>query len=199
MIKKRLLSLALAGSMLLGVTGLAMAGIPDDTLSTASSAAGTIYIVPDGSGPTLGSVGLTVSVNVRDSNNDPIVGYPFQDMWVDDIGNGSIALCQGGSVADGNTDANGDATISGAIAGGGQTQSGMQVYLAGVALAGAALQIDANSADITGDLVVNLADIGEFGIDFNGAYNFRSDFIPDGTINLADVGELGIANGSVCP
>lgn len=199
MIKKRLLSLAVAGSMLLGLTGLAMAGVPDDTNSTATSGSGTLLIVPSGTGPSLGSLGLTVFVNVRDGANDPIAAYPFQDIWLDDVGNGDISLCQGGSVADGNTNASGDATISGAIAGGGWTQNGMQVYLAGTPLTGAALNIDVNSVDITGDLKVDIGDIGEFAIDFNGAYAFRSDFVPDGLINLSDVGELSTKNGDVCP
>lgn len=199
MINKRLLSLAVAGTMLLGLTSLAAAGIPDDTLSTATSAAGTILVTPAGTGDVLANKGLTISVNVRDANDDPIQGYPFQDTWVDDIGNGDIALCQGGSVADANTDANGDTTISGAFAAGGFTQAGLQVYLAGTPLTGAALGIDVNSCDITKDLVVNLADVGEFATDFGGAYNFRSDFVADGVINLADVGELGIHNGEVCP
>ena len=199
MINKRLLSLAVASIMLLGLASLASAGIPDDTNSTATSAAGAVLVLPDGTGGALSDAGLTISVNVRDSNNDPIAGYPFQDIWVDDAGNGDISLCQGGSVADGNTDSNGDTTISGALAAGGHTQAGLQVYLAGTPLAGPTLGIDVVSCDITGDLAVNLSDIGEFGTDFSGAYNFRSDFTADGVVNLSDVGELGIANGAVCP
>ena len=199
MINKRLLSLAAASIMLLGLASLASAGIPDDTNSTATSASGAVLVTPAGTGTPLSNAGLTISVNVRDSNDDPIAGYPFQDIWADDVGNGDIALCQGGSVADGNTNASGDATISGAFAAGGSTQAGLQVYLAGTPLAGAALGIDLTSCDITGDLKVDLAVIGEFGTDFSGAYNFRSDFTVDGTVNLADVGELGIHNGEVCP
>lgn len=199
MINKRLLSLAVAGTMLLGLTSLAAAGIPDDTLSTATSGSGTILVTPAGTGDVLASKSLTISVNVRDANDDPIAGYPFQDIWADDSGDGSIALCQGGSVADANTDALGDTTISGAFAAGGFTQAGLQIYLAGTPLTGPTLGIDVNSCDITKDLKVDLADIGEFGIDFSGGYNFRSDFVADGVINLADVGELGIHNGEVCP
>jgi hypothetical protein len=199
MINKRLLSLAVAGTMLLGLSSLAAAGIPDDTLSTATSAGGTVLVTPAGTGDTLGSKGATISVNVQDVNGVAIAGYPFQDIWADDIGNGDVALCQGGSVADANTDASGNTTISGAIAGGGSTQAGMKVYLAGTPLAGAALAINVNSPDITGDLKVDLADIGQFATDFSGAYDFRSDFVADGVINLADVGQLGLHNGEVCP
>lgn len=195
---KRLLSLAVVGSMLLGLSGLAVAGVPDDTASTATAAAGTILITPAGTGTTLASVGSTVTVTVSDGVN-PIAGYPFQDVYLDDFVAGEISLCQGGSVADANTNASGVTTISGAIAGGGFTQNGMQVYLAGTPLAGPALPISAVSCDINGDLKVDLADIGDFAVDFNGAYNFRSDFVFDGLINLADIGELAIHNGEVCP
>ena len=57
-----------------------------------------------------------------------------------------------------------------------------------------------NSADITGDRVVNIADVGEFGVDFgSGAFAFRSDFIDDGELNIADVGEFALHNQEVCP
>lgn len=199
MINKRLLSLAAAGIMLLGLASLASAGIPDDTNSTATSGTGTVLVVPDGTGDTLGNKGLTISVNVRDVNDDPIAGYPFQDIWWDDPGNGDISLCQGGSVADFNTNATGDTSISGAAAAGGYTQGGLQVYLAGTPLTGPTLGIDVNSPDINGDLVVNLSDISLFAADLTGAYNFKSDFVPDGVINLSDIGKLGVARGAECP
>ncbi len=199
MINKRLLSLAVAGTMLLGLSSLAAAGIPDDTLSTATSAGGTVLVTPAGLGKTLAEKGATISVTVLDVNGNAIAGYPFQDIWVDDTGDGSISLCKGGSVADFNTDAAGATTISGAIAGGGFTQAGVQVYLAGTPLAGPALAIDMNSPDMNGDLEVNLIDIGIFGADFGGAYNFRSDLVPDGVINLSDVGEFGVHLFEVCP
>ncbi len=197
---KRLLSLVVAVSMLL-VSGLALAGIPDDTLSTASvaTAGNTVLITPAGTGQSLAGVGSTVTVTVKDVNGDPIAGYPFQDIYLDDFVVGEIALCQGGSVADANTDAAGVTTISGAIAGGGFTQNGMQVYLAGTPLAGAALDINVVSCDINGDLIVDIGDIGDFAVDFNGAYNFRSDFVFDGVIDLSDIGELAIHNAEVCP
>jgi hypothetical protein len=178
-----------------------MAGIPDPANSTASSASGCIDITPGGNGPTLANEGLTISVHVEDSGSVPIPGYPFQDIWWDDNGTGDLAMCQGGSVADGNTDGNGDTTIGGAAAGGGWTQAGVQVYLAGVGITGSpSLLIDVNSPDISGDLSVNLVDLGTFSNDFNNpAYNFRSDFTCDLTENLADVGRFAIHNGETCP
>lgn len=196
---KRLLSLAIAGSMLLGLAGLASAGVPDAGLSTSSAAGtGTLLITPAGNGNTLGAIGAVVTVTVVDNTGTPIAGYPFQDIYLDDAGTAEIALCQGGSVADFNTNAAGVTTISGGISGGGFTQSGLQVYLAGVAI-GAALGINANSPDINGDLVVNLADIGSFAADFTGSYAFRSDFDANGSINLGDLGVLASNNNQSCP
>jgi hypothetical protein len=200
MINKRLLSLVAVATLVLGLTSVALAGIPDATNSTAASASGCIDITPAGNGPSLGNEGLTISVHVADLANTAIPGYPFQDIWWDDIGNGDLSMCQGGSVADANTNGTGDTTISGAAAGGGQTQAGVQVYLAGVPLNGAALLIDVNSPDETGDLVVNLSDIQEFSIDFNNPpYDFRSDFTCDGVENLSDVSALAIHNSESCP
>lgn len=196
---KRLLSLAVAGSMLLGLSGLATAGVPDAGLSTAVAAgSGTLLITPAGNGNTIGGIGATITVTVVDGTGTPIAGYPFQDIYVDDSGTAEISLCQGGSVADFNTNAAGVTTISGGVSGGGWTQNGLQVYLAGVAI-GSALGINANSPDITGDLVVNLGDVGQFAIDFTGGYAFRSDLQFDGVINLGDLGKLAINNSEVCP
>lgn len=197
---KRLLSLAVAGSMLLGLAGLASAGVPSDALSTASAAgSATILITPAGTGTNIGAAGATVTVTVVDATGAVIAGYPFQDIYLDDDSTGEISLCQGGSVADGNTNASGVTTISGAISGGGFTQAGLQVFLAGVPLQQAALPINANSCDINADLVVNAIDLGDFAADFTGAYNFRSDFVFDGVVNLPDVGEFAIHNGETCP
>jgi hypothetical protein len=202
MMNKRLLGLMAAFALVLGMTSLAMAGIPSPANSSASSATGCFDMTPAGTGTTLSNEGLTISVHVEDSANVPIPGYPFQDIWWDDNGNGDLALCQGGTVADGNTNGTGDTTISGAGAGGGWTQAGLRVYLAGVPItsSGSLLGIEVNSPDINGDIVVNLADLGDFAADFNDpAYNFRSDFTCDGAENLADVGDFAIANAQSCP
>lgn len=205
MINKRLLSLVAAGILVLGLTSLAMAGIPDPDNSTAQSGSGCIDITPGGNGPTLGNEGLTISVSVVDAGGLAIPGYPFQDIWWDDNGNGDLAMCQGGSVADANTDASGNTTISGSAAGGGWTQAQCRVYLAGVAVLGPALTngllpLEVNSPDINGDLKVDLVDLGAFAQDFNNPpYDFRSDFTCDGVENLADVGRFAIHNSEQCP
>ncbi len=199
---KRLLGLAVAGSMLLGLATSATAGVPDLTQSTASGPGSTVQVLitPAGLGTNLGSAGATVTVTVRDVNGTPIQGYPFQDVTLNDNGTGELNLCPGGAVADANTDASGVTTFTGNIFGGSFTQNGLQVYLGGNALTGPALDIDVNSPDITGDRAVNLQDVGQFAIDFgSGGFVFRSDFIPDGELGLPDVGEFALHLEEVCP
>jgi hypothetical protein len=182
---------------------MAMANIPDPGQSAASSPGGTLYIAPGGGGENLSdaSVTATISVTVNDANGNPIQNYPFQDIWPGSAVPGEINLCNGGAAADGNTSASGQTTISGTIAGGGHTQNGVRVFLAGVAITGTgALSIDINSPDITGDLVVDLADIGPFSDELNNqtASLFRADYFDDGTIDLADIGIFSAFIGDTC-
>lgn len=199
---KRLLGLAVAGSMVLGLAATATAGVPDLTQSTAAGPASTVQvqITPAGLGTNLGSAGATVSVTVRDANGTAIAGYPFQDMTLNDIGNGDLNICPGGSTADANTNASGESSFSGNISGGGFTQAGLQVYLGGSPLNGAALNIDVNSADINGDRAVNISDVGEFAADFiSGVLVFRSNFVADSQLSISDVGEFATHLGETCP
>jgi hypothetical protein len=195
---KRLLSLAVAGLVAVGMTGLAMAGIPDLDNSTATGGPGCVEISVDGSGSSMGAGGVTVTVTVRDGNGDPVVGYPFQDMWMgDDAGGTEITLCNGGSTAAANTNAAGVAFFTGAIAGGGTTNvgagGGMQVYLAGAALNGLTLPLSASNPDLNGDLAVTSSgDLfpvpgGFANLYLNPVYDLEDDFNCDGTENLLDV------------
>jgi hypothetical protein len=175
------------------------ATIPDLTPSTVTTDGGHVWITPDGSGPTLAEVGATITVTLIESASGPIPNFPFQDIWVHDDGTGELSICQGGSTADHNTDASGVTTISGAIAGGGATQSGLRVYVAGTPI-GSNLPIDVSSPEYNGDLVINIADLGEFASDYiNAQYDFHADFDGDGVENLADLGIFAAVNGTGCP
>jgi len=53
--------------------------------------------------------------------------------------------------------------------------------------------------DITRDGAVDLADLGEFTVDFvAGAPVFRSDLVADGSIDIADLGTFAIHFGDAC-
>jgi hypothetical protein len=211
---KRLQSLAVAGLVAVGMTGLAMAGIPDLDNSTASGGPGCVEISVDGSGTAMGAAGVTVTVTVRDGNGDPVVGYPFQDMWLsDDAGGTEITLCNGGSTAAGNTNASGVAFFTGSIAGGGTTNvglgGGMQVYLAGAPLNGPTLPLSASNPDLNGDLAVTSSgDLfpvpgGFANLYLNPVYDLEDDFNCDGTENLLDVtrfaGQVTAVPPVICP
>ncbi len=206
MFNRRLLSLVLVTGLILGLAGLAWAGVPDPGQSEVSAVGGAVTITPAGNGQSLTDRGTPVTVTVRDANGLPIAAYPAQDIWLDDAGTGDINLCQGGSLADADTDVNGVTTISGVIAGGGFTQAGMSVYVSGVALTVAVdsgtgstiVNIDVNSPDINGDRTVNLSDISLFTGDLV-VPTFRSDFNHDGGVNLSDISLFTSWIGESCP
>jgi hypothetical protein len=194
---KRLLSLAVAGAMVLGLTGVAAAGIPDEAQSTASSAGGVVLITPAGTGGSIADEGATITVTLLDQGGLPVPNFPFQDIYLGHPGDNSIVLCQGGSTADLNTNASGVTTISGVISGGGFSTT-TQVYVNGTPLTQAPLAVGLNSPDINGDLGVTLNDFSAFGVDFGGSA-FRSDYVFDGVVNLADFSSFGQRFGETCP
>jgi hypothetical protein len=178
----------------------AEAVIPDPSKCYATSNAGCILITPAGNGPTLASQDLTVTVMVIDPAGYPIPAFPFQDIWLNDDPSGDVIMCNGGNFADANTDANGETTISAAMAGGGSTQTGMRVYVMGMPIATELLPIEVVSPDIFPDLVVNLADLDALATDYqNDVYDFRSDLSCDGEEDLRDIALFALHYGEACP
>lgn len=169
--------------------------------SYAQSPAGHIMVVPDGSGATLASAGLTVELWVEHCVGEPVPGYSRLDMWLHGEQPADLSVCYRGSIADADTDANGYTTFSGSLLAGGHSQAGLNVYVAGVKLyGGPALPITVNSPDINGDLMVNIQDLVSFADDFaSGQAPFRSDLFRDGTLDLKDVARFATANGVSCP
>jgi len=208
MFKKRLFSLVLTAGLILGLAGLAMAGVPDAGKSVAYTNGGVATITPGGAAPSLASYNVVVTVTVRDGNNLPIPAFPAQDIWLDDNGSTDINLCQSGGTADAATDAAGFTTITGVLRGGGHTQGGCAVYVSGVAVEGPggtpgvpkSLPVDINSPDITGDRIVELADITAFSGDLTPPSNaFRSDFTHNGIVDLPDISLFSGWIGDSCP
>jgi hypothetical protein len=166
----------------------------------------SLYVVPDGSGRTLqeaqimggGDFDATITVTLIDYSGLPIAQYPREDMWLE-AADGGLVLCDHGTVADASTDANGQTTWTGSLQAGGQSQAGCQVLISGWVLNFAPLDLHFNSADISGDLRVNLTDVSLFAHDFFLGYNYRSDFYWDGTINLSDLGLMSQSLGATCP
>ena len=149
-----------------------------------------------------GQVDATITLYLRDGNNDPIVNFPSEDMWLDPYFYGpSGYICQGGTNADAVSDANGVTLWDNPLRTGGWSEGPTVVMVSGSPLLSGDLNMGHNSPDINGDGVVNLTDVALFAADFydNVNYWFRSDFHYDGLINLSDVGKLAQFIGAACP
>ncbi|MFH2053488.1 MAG: hypothetical protein ABIK96_13565 [bacterium] len=184
-------------------------GIPDlsnCTVTCAYTGPGhpVMYNVPNGMGSGFDhcNIGLdvidaTIHVVLKDGNGVPISHFPAEDIWLDN-GTGDLAVCGGVHCADGPTDAAGATEFRRPMAAGGFTQILMHVMVTGNQIGGP-MPHHYNSPDISGDLQVNLMDVGLFASDYFGAYSFRADLVPDGVLSLSDVGRFAMALGSMCP
>jgi hypothetical protein len=208
MMSKKLLGV-LSGVLVLGLSTVAWAGIPNVDNSTAVTAAGqqvSVLICPFGDGGRLDAaqgcdgttVNATITLTVLDINFDPVVGYPPEDLWI--VAN-TICLCPDGSIADGPTDGAGQTTFTGALeAGGCSNDNSTNIFINphGV-LSQPGLPIWFNSPDMDCNLVVNLSDVVVFASIFFGGYDYCADFYCDGVINLSDVVVFTPHVGHSCP
>jgi hypothetical protein len=160
----------------------------------------TIVVCPVGDGPTLASLGATITVRLRDVTGlIPIAGVPASDYWL--LGcEDNVLLCGGsGSIdADGPSDVDGMATISGAIAGAGAA-SGTRVVVQGVIIEDCdfnqiCLPIIWRSPDLNADLLVDIVDMAIFGPLFPSppnAYDESGDLDNNGVIDIVDFAIFG--------
>jgi len=178
----------------------------------------SLLVMPDGSGATLSAVRAaggeivdgTISFTLmerRDDGDIPFPGYPREDIYLE-WGAGSAASCHGGAEIfwpDQTTDAQGYTEFVLPRRAGGWTTEGVQLMIAGwVAedMGGNELPVidlQINSPDINGDLLVNLADIVLFTQDVGGGSTYRSDFNWDGVVDLSDIVVFSGAIGATCP
>jgi len=198
----------------MGIASMAVAGIPDLTLSTATTVAPaqvSLFSVPNGTGKPLTQakvissgtlVDATITVTLRDGNGDPIYLYPAEDLWLE-TNAGGMVHCNGGTRAAFNTNASGQTTFVGPFNAGKQSnRTGGEktvVMVSGSALSGSLLDILFNSPDIDGNLIVNLSDTVLYATDAKGAYNYRSDFYFDNLINLSDTVLYAQGLSAACP
>lgn len=197
---------------------------PTITANVSKATAGpvVVYSLPDGTGRPLSNarswsgvpgespidVDATITVELLDAAGAPVVGFPAENIRVAAAA-GGWAQCTGSELtADAPTDANGRATISGALFGGGFSAANelMQVIVDDPNLGStnypggaAGLEIYVNSADLTGNLEVDLVDVGEFAARFAGAYDRAADFVFNGSLDIGDVGTFAQAIGVQCP
>jgi hypothetical protein len=194
--------------MALGLSSVSQALIPNLDLSTAATAATeqvSLLSTPDGSGDPLtnaytlggGRMDATVTLTLVDDASTPIFNYPFEDLWLE-TNAPEIALCPGGSLADANTDVNGQTTFTGSLQAGGWGE-GLKVIVDGDPLSQNPLNIKCNSPDMNLDLVVNLTDIVLFAQAYFGGYDYPADYYWDEVINLSDIVLLAQGSGDACP
>ena len=190
-------------------------GIPDVMECSAGRASPgvpvSVYTLPDGTGDPLdycyaqgGSpVDATIWLQVMDGLGAPIAHYPAEDLWLTYTNNGQISCGPVAASADHPTDEAGLTTFTGPFAWGGQMDPAgpelLSIVINNEVLPIAPFEIYYNSPDINGDLVVDLADIALFNLDFFGSYSYRIDFNWDGVNNLTDAGQFQSELGRRCP
>lgn len=199
-------------SLFVQLYGGGCTGEPDLIHSAAESAESqqvSVMTTPDGDGDPLSYCYLsggtrtdaTVTVTLRDSDDAPVQNYAAEDVWLA-TEFGGLAICPGGTSADGPSDEDGVMTLTGPFEGGGQSNpvddEHTLVYVAGCAMTSPALDILFNSPDINGDNIVDEEDELLFNDDLIGDYNYRSDFNFDGIINLSDLIILANHFGATC-
>lgn len=142
-----------------------------------------------------GPVDATITLFLRDSENNPIVDFPGTNVLLSTPG----SSCGDYGQAEGNSDSLGRLTWTRSLKFGGWSQGPLSVNVYGYFYLYADEILKFNSADINGDANIDLADVAIFTGDFFSGYSFRSDFYYDGILNLLDVAMLGQAFGDGCP
>jgi hypothetical protein len=177
----------------------------------ASTVPVSVFTIPDGTGHALtgaftlggGSADASLAITVVDQLNDPIAGFPAEDIYLEPQGETSLVFCAGGGIADAPTDAEGRTAFDEALLGGGSlAYVADETWLQIGSYNCYSVRLDdvsVNSADIDGDLVVDLTDVILFAEDYWGTYDYRSDFHWDGQVNLSDLVLLSQGWGASCP
>ncbi|MCK9995871.1 MAG: hypothetical protein KAH56_06300 [Candidatus Krumholzibacteria bacterium] len=179
----------------------------------------SMFLVPNGSGTPLSgcfdssgnTVNALINVTLRDGNNMVAANVPASSVRLEYL-NSPLAWCSSSwypppahapNLADAASNAAGQTMFSLAYHGGGWIMAPIQVWVLEVTGAWTpiptVLNVFFNSADINGDLVVNLIDVSLFAGDYYSGTQYRSDFNFDGAINLTDVNILATHYGTSCP
>jgi hypothetical protein len=201
----------LLGIMVVSLAATAWANVPDPAKCTVAidpgAAGASIFNVPNGTGaPFTGArllgatiVDATITLTVVDEFFDPIFQYSFEDLWLQSE-LGGLKYCAAGTQADGSTDINGQTTWVTPLEAGGFTAPGEEiVVMIGGQPMSVTVNLKFNSADISGDLVVNLTDVSAFAAVLFGAYDYSADYDHSGAVNLTDVSFLASGLGAACP
>jgi hypothetical protein len=138
--------------------------------------------LPDGS-----VVDATITLTLLDDYGQPIPHHAGEDFWLDTSA-GGLVYPAGGTIADGPTDENGQTRWRNPLAAGGcSVGETVHVMVAGQPLNQPGLHLAFVSADINGDMVVNLADLSIFAAAYLGDYDECADLFVDGGMTLSDL------------
>jgi hypothetical protein len=195
----KLISLTLITFSLLASPATTLADLPGLENCTAwiSAAAegAVVYTLPNGHGHSFNAAHLpdgtivdaTITLEMLDYAGNPIFGFPAEDIWLDTSA-GGLSYPASGTIADDHTDANGRTQWQQPLAAGGCTiGETVIVFIMGMPLNQAGLQLAFVSADINGDLALNISDLSTFAAAYTGAYNDCADLFHDGVMNLTDL------------
>lgn len=170
--------------------------------STVTTAGGVLLVCPAGDGPTLASIGATVSVTILYCSPPvPLASLPPQDIWIQSLPVSDPRFCNGhgyqASAADGPTDASGQTTISGSVAACGYFDDPLYVFAGGVLLnsqdgCDQPLPLIMVSPDINADHIVDIVDLSMFGPVFSGGgTDPRMDYNGDAQVDIVDFSLFG--------
>jgi hypothetical protein len=190
---------------------------PDLNVSTATTRAtipAIVLTIPNCTGERLDNctcMGLdaTIEVEMISCTGVVIPGIPRDFFWLRSTMGGLVtcepccARVNRFPVADFPTNASGRTEFADVVCGGGCTDplggERLVVQSAWGPLQ-APMDIQFNSPDMNGDLVVDLIDVGIFSVAFfSPTYDYCADFCADGVINLIEVGIIASAVGAQCP
>lgn len=156
-----------------------------------------LTISPGAHGETLASIGITITVTLKNALGQPQIGEPAEAVV---LYNPALCLCPGGNIADAPTDRDGQTMITGTVRGGG-CASFLRVFAAGVPI-GPVLAIGINSTDIgqVSPCFVDAGDLADLttrlGVPSN--YTICSDFNEDGVIDAGDIAYFAAHLGAAC-
>ncbi len=200
----------LAAAGVLGVAGLAAAGIPNldnSSVTSANAVPVSIMLCPLGDGDAFTAAQVygsgtttdaTITVTLLDINFDPVVGYPETDVWFESPG---LCYCVDGNIADGPSDSAGQMFFQEAPnAGGCNSGSPISILVNGGTMPVQITSISMNSPDLTCDLAVNLSDLTIYAqtvATTPGAYCI--DYYWDGSSTLSDLIRFAQHSGHACP
>ncbi len=183
-------------------TGVATAQWDPCELFVIETDGAVLYNRPDGQGHAftearLGPgliVNATAHLLVVDPFGNPVANLAAEDLWLETTGGGLVFSAMG-TIADGPTDSNGQAQWQQPLAAGGCSVGEQVVAFVAGMLIDCPRNLAFVSADIDGNLEVDLADLTPFASAYHGAYAPCCDLAHDGTINLSDLSLFAAAYG----